>query len=313
MSKKLTWNDLFLSGSIVDLDVSRWTARTSTRAADLGIVNSDAVEKAMSLGNLRLIPADAFEGIDEITAKAKKSVEYYSQNFMMIRGARYVPAAKLDAVLAELEGHRTDYNAAVDAFVDAYEAKKSEMLPVLRKALNDAARTPEAAAVALDRLTAEYPSAADVRRKFGMRWNVYALQGSKQAGTSTVIADESEAVRGVVRDMVAQLRAEVTGKLSDVLALIQKGGKLQPRSIEAAVQVLDHVDNVNVLGDAELSAQVKALRRALESIEQGKRVSDSTIMGLEQIKKSLETDIETAVAAAEERLTGVGRRKLEVA
>lgn len=309
--KKITWNDLFLSGSVVDLDFSRWRARTSVKAADLGIPDSNAVAAALTLGSHRLIPAAAFEKIDEIGAAAKRTVEHYSQNFAFIRGARYVPAAKLPDVMAKLEEHRKAFDAAVDTFVAEYETKKAEMLPTLRQALTDAAKTPEAVEVALERLAAEYPTATAVRTKFALKWSVYALQGSKQQGTTAAIQDEADAVRGVVRDMVAQLRAEVTGKLEDVLALIQKGGKLQPRSIEAAMSVLDHVDTVNVLGDETLAKQVRSLRSALTSIEQGRRVPDATVMGLEQIKKALQSDIDEAVAAAEEQLTGVGRRKLE--
>jgi len=152
-----------------------------------------------------------------------------------------------------------------------------------------------------------------VRERFSLKWNVYAIQGAKREGASAALQTEAEAVKSIVRDMVTDLRNEVSGKLADVMQLIQKGGKLQPRSVESALAVLDHVDSVNVMGDETLAAQVKALRVALRGLEEGQRVPDATITNLEGIKQTLAADIEDAVKAAERKLTGVGQRKLKVA
>lgn len=309
----LRWDDLFLQGSIVDLSTSKWWARTRITPADLGIADSDAVAKALALGNHRLVPADAFKEIDAVINQAKRSIEHYSLVFGFIRGARYVPEKNLVPLAEKLRVHRTAFAEAVDTFVAGYEQTKAEMLPVLEQALKDAARNAEAAASAFARLEAEYPTADAVRARFALRWDVYAIQGPRSAGAAAALEDESTAVRGVIREMVEQLRTEVAGKLGEVIALINKGGRLQPRSLEAAIAVLDHVDAVNVVGDEVLARQVLNLRRALAGINTDKRVSDDAVSGLENIRVALNADLDVAVAKAEQKLTGVGRRRLEVA
>jgi len=309
----LTWNDLFLSGSIVDLAVSKWRGRVHIKPADLGIENSDAVDKALTLGSHRLAPAEAYEKINALGVDAHKTVDRFSLSFGFIRGARYVPQQNLAQLADKLREIRAQWDAAVDEFVANYDGIKAQMLPILEQALRDAAKTPEAARAALERLMGEYPPASVVRERFSLKWNVYAIQGAKREGASAALQTEAEAVKSIVRDMVTDLRNEVSGKLADVMQLIQKGGKLQPRSVESALAVLDHVDSVNVMGDETLAAQVKALRVALRGLEEGQRVPDATITNLEGIKQTLAADIEDAVKAAERKLTGVGQRKLKVA
>jgi len=70
---------------------------------------------------------------------------------------------------------------------------------------------------------------------------------------------------------------------------------------------------VNVLGDETLTQQCANMRKILNSLEGNGRIEDVTVTGLNDIKVALESDLEDAVKAAEKRLTGVGRRKLEVA
>lgn len=312
MTNRLGWNDLFMSGSIVDLTTSIWRARIGLKAVDLGIEYSEDVQKALSLGSHRLAPAKAFERIMEPSRAAARAIDYYSLNFGLIRGARYVPDANLPKLLEQLRKYKQDFAAAVDDFVAGYDDMKATMLPIIEKAMIDAAKHPDAAARAFERVQAEYPSAEAVRGKFKLAWSIYAVQGAKSKVAAEAAADETDTIKDVVRDMVTQLRGDMQEKLADVLDLINKGGKLQERSIESALAVLDRVDSLNILGDEVLSDQVGALRSALQTVDRGKRVSDDFVVSLEGIKKTLEASVEEAVAAAEQNLTGLGRRKIEV-
>ena len=307
---KLSWNDLFLSGAVVGLSTSVWGARLKLRAKDFGIDESESVERALSLGSTRLAPPEAFTKIHEIVSKAKKAVDFHGLTFGFIFGTRYVPSQNLEKLSTRLKELRAEFELALDAFVADYEQTKDAMFPVIEQALKDAAKTEEAAANALARVRSEYPSAEEVRSKFGLHWSVYAIQGPKQAGTEAALLSEGETVKGVISFMVTQLREDVTTKLADVLALIQKGGILRDASLRTAFEVLDRVEQVNVLGDADLDAQVKQLRAMLRGIETGKRVPDSAIVGLADIKKSLEAGMDEACQAAERNLTQPGRRRL---
>ena len=312
-SNGLTWNDLFLNGDVIKLTRGMWRARIGIRPVDLGIENTDAVNKALNLGVARLAPKEAFEAIDAVADAAKRAVEDGSYAFGFIHGARYIPGQNREKLLAKLDDLKTQFDAAVEAFIGTYEAVKAEQLPIIEKALQDAARTPEAALAALDRIRSEYPPADSLRDLFVLRRSVYAITGSKVAGASEAVGDETNEVRDVVRDMVVGLRGEVAEKLGTVLALIQKGGSLKEVSINSALAVLDRVDAVNVLGDDALTAKVASLRSALRGVTPGKRVTDAEVAGLEAINKDLTGSVEEAMRAAEAKLTGRQGRRLATA
>jgi hypothetical protein len=311
MPTTATWNDLFLTGSVVDLQCSLWRARTKIKPSDLGIEDTDAVHAALSLGCHRLAPAEAFEAIHEQVAAARRAVDNHSLPFGLIRGARYVPDTALPKLLGELRARRDQFTEAVAAFVRGYDAMLAEHMPTAVAALRAAARSPEAAEATIRRLRDEYPTAEEVAEKFSLGWNVYAISGARSAMAQSLLDQEVGAVKGIVRDMVVQLREEVRAKVADVLGLVERGGKLQDRSLEAAIAVIDRVEGLNVLGDYDLTRQLGALRAALQSIEAGKRVTDAAVTSLEGVKTALEKNVEAAVAAAEERLCGLGRRQIE--
>jgi hypothetical protein len=309
----LSWNDLFLKGSVVDLNTGHWSARLSSKPSDLGLVDSEAVSKALSLGAYRLAPAEAFKSINEVIAKAKRAVEFHSLTFGFIRGARYVPSDNLSKLLDVLRELKVEFDGAVDSFISQYEETKASMMPLIERALQEACKTPEAAANALLRVRTEYPTSDEVRGKFNLTWKVYAIQGAKAQGVTAAMAAEGETVKGVIGEMVSQLRAEVTERLSAVLAVLQRGGTLNVVSIRAAHELLERVELVNVMGDAVLSEQVARMRKALAGVGKGKDVSESTVKGLVDIKRELEESVADAIASAERALTSVGRRKLKAA
>jgi hypothetical protein len=306
----LTWDDLFIAGSVIDLRTRKWRARAALTPRDLGIEDTDAVSQALALGAHRLAPNDAFGRVNEIHARARRAVESASVNFSLIVGARYVPEANIAGLAAQLRDCKESFRIAVNDFMASYEEVKRAMLPVLHQALRDAAKTPDAALAAYDRLVAEYPSASEVREKFELAWNIYAIKGPKKEGAQASLQSEAEEVRSAVREMIKELREDVRLKLAEVLALIAKGGKLQTRSIQSAMTVLDHIDRTNVFGDEDLRRQVAGLRAALREINTDEDVPETTIAGLESVRTALAQNIEEAVAAAEQKLTGVGRRKL---
>lgn len=306
-----SWSDLFLTGSIVDIEMSMWRARTKIKPEDLGIEDSAEVSKALSLGCHRLAPAKAFEELNLISGQAWRSLEYYSLHFAMIKGARYVPHTNLNTLLSKMRDYKREYMAAVDKFMQNYEKTKADMLPVIEKALKDASGNEETARAAFDRVRAEYPSSQEVRMKFGFRWSVYAIQSAKNESAKAAAEEEAESIKSVVRGMIEQLRGEVTKKITVLTELIGKGGKVPKQSIESARALILRIEGLNVMGDNELNEQTRALGRFLDALEDDSQ-NPSIAMGLTDMKKNLEESIDVAVKEAEERLTGVGKRKLAV-
>lgn len=308
----LTWNNLFLNGSIVDMTTSLWRARTKLKASDLGIENSQEVQKALSLGCHKLAPPKAFTEIKEAVGRAERAIDYYSMSFGMIRGARYVPDTNMAPLMVELKEAQKQFGAACDDFVKNYESLKDQMLPVIRSALQSAAKDQESADVAYERVFSEYPPAELLRRKFALTWEVYSIQAAKSGAAKEVAEEESGKVRDILRDMIEQLRGDLQGKLQGILETATKGGTLPARSVESAYKMLDRVESLNVMGDSVLADQIRAVRVALSDVDR-KDVGEGFVSGLNDIQKTLQDSLEEAVANAEQNLTGVGRRKLSIA
>ncbi len=310
-SNTLSWDKLFLTGSVVSLSTSLWRARVQIKADDLGIDDTVAVQTALSLGCHRLAPPRAFEAILEPARAAARAIDYYSLNFGLIKGARYVPEKNIPALEAELKANKEKFKLAVDEFMQNYEKTKEEMLPIIEQALVDAANNPQCAVSAFERIKAEYPTANEVKDRFDLSWSVYAIKSAKTENIADAAAQEAEGVKSIIGDMVKQLRGDLTEKLKAILEITTRGGKLSDKSLISAKQLLDRVDSLNVLGDETLSQQIKAMRKALSTVSEG-QYDDGFVVGLNDIQKNLQESVEQAIKDAEENLTGVGRRKLTI-
>lgn len=310
-SKAPGWSDLFLSGSVVDLDIGLWSGRTQIRPQDFGIADSKEVQRALSLGSHRLFPKESFDEIMEIVRDAKRVTEYHSLPFPFVRGARYVPSDKLPLLVGKLKAIREGFDKAVAIFVANYDATKAVQLPILEKALQDAAHTPEAAQAALQRLQSEYPAPEAARSKFRLSWAVYAISAPKDAASAEGVAAETEAVRSIVKSMVMELREEFSEKVGKIAKVVARGGVIPEKMIESAVEVMGRVESMNVMGDEVLRQQVGVLRGILTAAEANSRktvgISEADLSGIE---KAIEQSADEAVRAAEEALTGTGRRKI---
>lgn len=286
---------------------------------DLGIEPSEEVNRVFSLGQHRLAPSEAFEKIRTPVNQAKNAIDAYSMNFAMIRGARYVPEVHIEKLMGRLVVYQQAFNAAVDEFMEKYQEMRDEQMPIILKAIQDAhtrsgvtdGQPFDEVAVreAFSRIEAEYPSAATVRSKFGLTWNVYAVQGSRSKAAAEMIAGETAQVKSIIGEMVGELRKELSEKVSGLLEITKKGGKLTDNSIGSAMSLLTKLESMNVLGDRVLADQITSLRAALSTVDKSE-VGDDFTMGLNQVKAELNQSVEQAIKEAEENLTGLGRRKL---
>lgn len=314
-AKKIGWDSLFMNGSVVDLDVSIWTARTSIRAKDLGIEETDDVNKALSLGCTRLAPKAAFDKIREAANRAKRFVEWHSLTFPFVRGARYIPASKMEVLMEKLRECREQFDGAVNDFVSGYAETKAKMIPIIEGAFREAAKNAVAAEMAISRIKNEYPTEEEVRRSFELRWVTYAIRSAKDEATAEGAAEEAESVKGIVRAMVKQLREEFQEKVGAVMSAVAKGGKIPSTVADSANEVLSRCEEMNIFQDAELTKQVAALRQIIKTANEGYATTTKTttlITDLVGIQKAMAKTVEDAVAQAEANLSAVGRRKIVV-
>jgi hypothetical protein len=295
----LTWNDLFLKGSLVDLDLSIWSARALIKAEDLGIQKTEAVIKAISLGHHKLIQRKALKEITRIGSVARAVVDAASLSFSVIHGTRFVPELRLETLIETLKRLRNEFDDAVARFVESYDEKIEETLPIIRTAMEDVNWDHPTAERAMLRIREAYPSREQVAGKFKLRWSVYAITSAKKSAYS----DDSD-IRNAIRDMVSGLREEVSAKLAELLEFVSKGGKLSKRSIDSAIKTLDRAEEINVLGDEVLDRQIGLIRSILSD-----ETSVLVMKRLEEIKASLGSGMEEAVSKAELSITELGRRR----
>jgi hypothetical protein len=309
----MSWDALFRSGAVIDLHVSMWRARTGIKISDLAIEDSDEVHKALALGSHRLAPRNALDKIREIAAKAKRTIEYHSVTFPYLYGVRFVPDQSLEILLEKLPIIADEFDAEADSVAGRLGEVKEEMAPVVMKAIKDATRNPDLVQAAFDRVMSEYPTPDEVRRRFSLRWKIFTIQGSKSAAVADAASEETEDVKSVVRDIITQLRAEISDKVGAVMAAVARGGKIPQPSVDSAMAVIDRVEQMNVFGDSVLTAQVATLRRVVEAAvgDDGMDPTDM-VSDLVGVKKALDSSVEQAVEDAKKNLTAVGRRKLSV-
>ena len=311
----ISWNDLFTQGTLINFSTHLWRARMRLQAKDLGIDETDEVQKAFSFGCHRLAPAKAFENINSAVNAWLTDIMEHSFAFPLLKGVRYVPDAQVPELQRKLEGHQREFQIHVEEFLAQYEDIMNEMLPTIEQALYDAAKNPEAAQTAYSRVVKEYPSVQKVAAKFGLEWDFFtiSLPASKEAAQSAKNAVPQ--VQSIITGMIEELRGELSEKVQTLLDLTAKANEgtgrykydIGSRSKKSAYEVLDKVDRLNMFDDDCLKEQTQMLRRLLDNTDMKTIAKD-----LNKIKNNLETDISDIAKAAEKKLTGLGNRKIAV-
>ena len=215
----LTWNDFFKQGTLIDFGEHIWRARAQLKAKDLGIAETSEVKSALSFGCQRLAPPEEFEEINAISRLWKNDIESHSLNFPLLLGVRYVPDSQIAELEEKLSGHRINFEAAVRKFLSRYDMIKTGMLPTLEQALLQAAKTPEAAALAFDKVRAAYPSVESIAEKFSLTWNFFTIQVPLSDDAKKVSMDADPQINLILFSMVYQLRSELTEKIDALLEI----------------------------------------------------------------------------------------------
>ena len=301
---KLRYEDIFSVGALVALHVGQWRARKRVRFDDLGIDKREAAP-GLGLGAYKLVDFEEFDELNKIAGNARRLLNERSVTWALQTGTRFVPAADLVDVLAALSDLTARYATAADEFVTRYAAMVDSQLPVIDAAIRAASKDRESADQAIERVRSYYPSAREVRECFAI--TVSTCEISPPRNISEDLAAEGQSVRLVVREMIEELREQLGKRIAAIVAAIERGGKVPKIMFAPTRELLDRLSGLNVARDATLERQISDLRRLLASWEVG---GDVELPSLANIAATLEMSAEAAVADAEAKLGGVGRRKL---
>ena len=312
MTGNLTWADLFKRGSCFDLDIHRWYGLVSMKPEDLGLDGENfEVREALTFGSERLVSKDSLDAIAKLGNLARMTVYAAGIPFPLVAGSRFVPADHREELEGQLLKIKADWDRAVMRFCANYEKHVNEMRPVLREAIRHAAKTPAAAERAIARIEGEVPTVENVRMRFEMTWRSIRIDVPID-GTETAAKEVSHNVQGALGDMVVALRKELSDRLAEINALVEKGGRITEKTYNATLKLCERLKQVNFLGDSALDAAIEAIKTCIEAARADKdNAAPSLQKGMEAAKKELAVSVEEAVARAAEKIRGgsLGKRK----
>lgn len=165
--------------------------------------------------------------------------------------------------------------------------------------------------MAFARLRSEYPSQEDVARRFVLEWSVYAVAGPQSIAAADALKAETGQVKDVVQQMVRRLRDEMNEKLTDVIAMAARGGKLPEPSIASARDLCQRLEALNILGDADLARGLRTFRALIEGAAAAPmdRAFHSTLVS---VRDELSASAKAAQQQAVDALAKTGMRKIKV-
>lgn len=295
----LTWNDLFAHGSLVSLKVSLWSATERTLARDLGIDDTNKkVTENMVLGRLRLVPKDAFVGLNAVVTEARKALKDHAQVFEPIRGAHFIADDNVAALAAKLNPLVPAFKDQVATFVSNLPLYRAKQFAALTEALTEACHNLTARDAALARLHAVYPSDTEVAEMFDMTWSLFTIQGKK--GFSANLEGETAEVKSALAELIQRGRTECLERVAELSEMLKKHGKLPKRSIEPTRRLITKLRTFNFIEDPGLHEQLDALDALLNSYDN--LTSDQVEVTLAVVEASLGGDVNDAIQAAEAKL-----------
>jgi hypothetical protein len=132
----MRWDDLFLNGSLVDLDISFWRGQRKLLPQDLCLSLGPAGEQTFSLGRKRLLPREKTIGFQKVDHAARKAVEEASLPFP-IAGARFIPTDKVGDLEVGLQALRSEFEDLSRQFAFEYPEIRDQVRPVLLEAADE--------------------------------------------------------------------------------------------------------------------------------------------------------------------------------
>ena len=323
----ITWNDLFTSGSLIHFSRHQWHARMELTPTDLGIVemSPDGVVVPQKRGKkvvnttLQLCDPEAFKGINKLMGEFASTIENSSMNFPVLDAVRYVPDAKASELETSLQDIRRRFQVEVEKFVANFDSIKQTGMERVRSELPKFCRNDDALAVCLARVESEYPDATKVRAKFDQEYAFFTISLPVSEEAAKAARDVGPQIRSVMSSMVGQLREELNTKVATLIrfsmeaASSVEGKSLNMKSVNSALETLNRVESMNIMKDALLADQIRDLRQLLETVRDNKDNKVDTnlsdlIGGLTKSQQLLSSDASSAVAEAEQRLTGCSRK-----
>lgn len=246
---------------LASVKISVWAGRKLDREVTDEVNRDHGASADAGRYNKALVSKDALAKINTIAGKARTAL-YARTSPWMDNGTRILTAAGYMAFAADMKGMRMEFDAAVEEFINDY----NRHVAVARVKLNGMFKE------------SDYPSANEMRRKFGFDSVVMALPASNDfrvdlpaAEREAIIADIEARTTKAIADAMADVYKRVcenVGAMATKLAAFKpakgKGDKAEGifrnSLVENVQELVALLPSLNITNDPKLDAVTKAMQ-----------------------------------------------------
>ena len=278
------FDTVFTDGVLVDIDVHTWTGERQLKPEDLGLTEKD-VSKAFRLGSKTLIPAEIMSQFKHLDYESRKLLTEKGFSFPF-GGARFIPKSTMIDFADGMGNLIEKFNAVVEDLISNYDKYKLQMREHYVYAANEAYEKVQSKGYDktkdeyinefLSRVDSFYPSAEDIRKRFGMEYHVFqvALPDLSEASYDD-IATESQKMRLLedsykkslyrkinefTENIVKELRAKAETVIRKVRDNIKEEGRVTERTLKMIRRMIQNYESMNIVGDSVLVGQLKEFK-----------------------------------------------------
>jgi hypothetical protein len=318
-------------GVLLNVSVRYWRAARKLQAADIGLAAENIDDALIRLGHKRLVPREALKNFAVLESRAHAVVD--DSTFPFLGGiARFVPNARLQAVVKTLDGLKSEFAAEEHRFAADYERLRAD---ARRQWRHTAAKLGGDAERLLATIEAAFPDVDALRRSFAFEYSLFDIKAPEILAAGSVAADVAVAraraaenarakieagVDGFVRDCVATLRQQTAQLCAEMLDSMSAGGTdgVHQKTLNRLLKFIDKFKALNFANDADLAEQLEAARQQLLSrtaaeYRDNRHAQSQLRQGLERLRGEAQRLASQDTAELVERFGQLGRRKFNLA
>ena len=294
--------NIYKSGVVADLTVSKWGAMAKLKPEDLGL---GSIPELIKLGHKELMKPEYLEKIRSAGSRFEDYLNHHSYVFPF-GSARFVTYEVLEDVLSKAKEAEKEFNEAVEEFLNDYDTRRAEMLTEYREVFKKILEEKEGdepfakQLIMMDvenlvsKLSMKYPSRADLESRFNFDFTTFevGLPGFNQLDNKEAIekvhlnieykAKASKKIDSFLDQVIETLKGrvlEITGHMKKRL----DAGNLNQLQIKSFVKFAEDFKKQDFIG-MELDQILNSFKDKLAGADKEK-LSD------EQFKANLAADL----------------------
>lgn len=249
---------LFQLGALITLRISQWSFRAGNEPSELELSPERIRDHAISsFGTKDLIdPCKGRKVFQFIEKRARQALAKHSRPFPAA-GAHFVPWKHVPALTEALESLKSEYQSALDAFIEDY--------PTLRGVWQ--ATHPEVPDSA-------YPPVWEMRERFDFRWHTFKVAGAEAQEVENLEGELAK--QRVQEEQLQQFESELQAECQQFVAeyvrgfrrevadfcdqVIAANGEVHGKTLQAIRRRIDRFAAMNIFGDSDATAKLAHLK-----------------------------------------------------